>query len=69
MWPTFLKVSKRTVANMLRDGRLTAVRIGTSVRVRRADVDALVAGQRPAARFLDRAEVKATTDDAAGGAT
>ena len=53
-----LRVSKRTVANMLRDGRLTAVRIGGAVRVRRADVEALVAGRPATARFLDSAEVK-----------
>ena len=62
-----LRVSKRTVATMVKDGRLAVIRIGSAVRVRRSDIDALVAGRSATPRFLDRAEVKDT--DAAGGAT
>ena len=60
-----LKISRRTVATMAKDGRLRVVRIGSAVRVRRADVDALVNGQPATARFLDRAEVKDTDADQA----
>ena len=49
---------------MIKDGRLAVVRIGGAVRMRRADVEALAAGQPASPRFLDRAEVKGT--DASG---
>ena len=59
-----LRVSKRTVASMIKDGRLAVMRIGGAVRVRRGDIEALVAGQPASPRFLDRAETKGA--DASG---
>lgn len=53
-----LNVSVRTVRNMLADGRLEAVKVGSCTRLRRADVDALVVGRPTSARFRDQVETK-----------
>lgn len=57
-----LSVSERTVRNMITDGRLTAVKIGGATRIRRGDVDALVATSTPP-RFRDQVEQKKAADD------
>jgi excisionase family DNA binding protein len=58
-----LAVSERTVRAMAADGRLTAVRIGGSVRYRRADIEALIAASPRSFR-----DVVAAKDSRVGGA-
>jgi excisionase family DNA binding protein len=50
----------RTVRGYIRDGRLTAVRIGKQYRIARADLDAFTG--RPAAPERSRAEVSAVVE-------
>lgn len=56
-----LSLSPRTVRSMVKDGRLPAVRIGRAVRIRRGDVERLVAlhaGQPASPRFHSAVTVK-----------
>ncbi len=58
-----LSVSERTIRNMCADGRLTPVKIGGATRIRRGDVDALVAARPASPRFMDRVEQKTADDE------
>ena len=62
-----LGLSARTIRAMMADGRLPAIKVGGSTRIRRVDLDLFISSQPPVARFREDVEVK--TGDLAGGAT
>ena len=57
----YLRVHQRTVGRLLTAGRLPGVKVGRQWRLRKADLDAYLAGDRAAADGKDRPERATST--------
>lgn len=58
---TYLRVHPRTVGRLLKAGRLPGVKVGRQWRLRKADLDAYLAGDGAAAHGRGRQERGTTT--------
>lgn len=52
----FLRVSRQTIYNMVRDGKVPHFRVGNKVRFKRADIEALTQPQTKTKPQLDGAD-------------